>query len=126
MSQAYCVPIETEHSTIGFDHELLAALRGRQLEVEVEQVYNVGTIRYGSEESSGYLMAKVSHLTAPLDAVDVVNAERTETWVCGCKGFHFNCYDEQIGAKIDDCKHTQKAKEQEREDLPDNQSTLIP
>jgi len=126
MSQAYCVPIETEHSSVSFDHELIAALRGKQLEVEIEQLYNVGTIRYGSEDSSGYVMAKISHLTAPLDVVDVVDAERVESYVCGCKGFYFDCYDEQIGAKIDDCKHTKTARKQERDELPEEQSTLIP
>jgi len=126
MTQTYAVPIDREWSTVTFNHEFLAALRGRNLEPEVEQLYSVGTIRYGSEDSSGYVLAKVSHLTAPLDTVDVVDAEREETYICGCPGFHNHCYDEQIGAKIDDCKHCEEIKEQEREELPENQSTLIP
>ena len=126
MSQTYAVPIDREWSTVTFDHEFLSALRGRQLEPAVEELYSVGTIRYGSDESSGYLLARVSHLNAPLDTVDVVDAERDTTYICGCPGFKNHCYDEQVGAKIDDCKHCEKIKEQRKEDLPDEQSTLIP
>jgi len=58
--------------------------------------------------------------------VDVVDETRETTYVCGCPGFANHCYDEQVGAKIDDCKHVERIKEQRKEDLPDEQSTLIP
>jgi len=126
MSQSYASALDTEWSTVSFNHEFLAALRGRNLEPEIEELYSVGTIRFGSEESSSYLLARVSHLTAPLDTVDVVDAQREETYICGCPGYYNHCYDQQIGAKIDDCKHCEKLKKQRKEQIDDEQSTLIP
>jgi len=126
MSQTYIAELDREWSQVTFDHEFLSALRGRNLEPQIEELYSAGTIRYGSDESSSYLLARVSHLTAPLDEVDVVDAERSESYVCGCPGFYNHCYDNQVGAKIDDCRHTEKAKEENREELPEDQSTLIP
>lgn len=126
MSQTYAVPLNREHYSVTFDHEFLSVLRARELEPQIDELYSVGTIRHGSDESSGYLLAVISHLNAPLDTVDVVDAERTETLICGCAGYYFNSYDEQVGAKIDDCKHCSRIKEKRRTELPDDQSTLIP
>jgi len=125
MSQIYAIPLNDEHSTVTFNHEFLSALKARELEPQIEALHSVGTARYGSEDSSAYLLARVSLLPAPLDTVDLVNATREETYICGCPDFYFDCYDEQVGAKIDDCKHCKKIKEQRKEDLPDEQSTLL-
>jgi len=125
MSEVYAVPIDDEWSSVSFDHEFLNVLRSRDMEVEIEHLYTVGTLRHGSDESSSYVMAKISHLQAPLDTVDVVDAERTETYVCGCANYYFDCYDDQVGAKIDDCKHCKKAKKQSGEIQAENQATLL-
>lgn len=125
MSETYVLSIDQEWSQVSFDHELLSILRSRNLAIDIEETYSVGTIRHGSDESSSYLMAKVSHLTAPLDTVDVVDAERTTSYVCGCPDFWFDCYDSEIGAKIEDCKHTTKAKKQNGELTAEDQETLL-
>jgi len=93
--------------------------------LDVEELYSVGTIRHGSDESSGYLLAVVSHLTAPLDEVDVVNQERKETAVCDCSGWYHHAHDQEIGAKIGDCKHTERVKELRGTEMPDDQATLV-
>ena len=74
MSRVFASEIDREHSAVSFDHEFLTILRGRNLNVDVETLYTVGTIRHGSDDDSSYLLAVVSHLKAPLDEVDVVNA----------------------------------------------------
>jgi len=125
MSNTYAVPLDREYSSVSFDHEFLNVLRSRNLKLDVEEMWSVGTIRHGSEESSGYLLAVVSHLTAPLDEVDIVNQERKETLVCGCTGFFHHCYDSGVGAKIGDCKHTERVKELRGTEMPDNQATLV-
>jgi flavorubredoxin len=125
MSQTYAVPVDREHTTVSFDHEFLNVLRSRNLKLDVEELYSVGTIRHGSDESSGYLLAVVSHLTAPLDEVDVVNQERKETAVCGCSGWYHHAYDQEIGAKVGDCKHTERVKELRGTEMPDDQATLV-
>jgi len=125
MSSVYAAKINREHSSVSFQHELITALKGRNLSVDVEELWNVGTINHG-EDNSGYVLAVISHLTAPQDTVDVANAERKETLVCGCTGFYFDCFDDQIGAKIDDCKHTKKVKKARKMAVDDNQETLIP
>jgi len=124
MSQVYSVPINQEHSVVSFDHEFLNVLRGRNLSLDIEQLYNVGTLRFGSEESSGYIAAVVSHLTAPLDEVDLADADRVETIVCGCDGWYHHAYDQQVGAVIDDCRHTEQIRRQRRTDVDDQQQTL--
>jgi len=126
MSQVYTVPLDTEWSSVTFDHEFLSVLRARNLEIEIEQLYTVGTLRHGSDDNSSYLLAKVSHLTDPLDEVDVVDAERDESLVCGCPGWFNHCYDNQVGAKIDDCKHTKRLKQKEGRDVDQDQATLLP
>lgn len=125
MSEVYAVPLNQDHSQVSFNHEFLSALRGRKLQPETKKLYTVGTIRHGSEENTSYLMAKVEHLKAPLDEVDVVEAEKRDTFICGCPGFLFQCYDQQIGAKIDDCKHIERQKKQSKQTADQNQETLV-
>jgi len=124
MSQTYATKLNREHSTVTFDHEFIGALRGRNTAVEIEELWSVGSIKHG-EEDSGYLLAVVSHLPAPIDTLDVADTERVETLVCGCPGFYFHAYDEQVGAKIDDCSHCERVKEKRRTELPDSQSQLV-
>lgn len=123
MSRTYAAPLDPEHYGLTFEHPFLTALRGRELHPEIEELWSVGTI-YPGEDNSGYLLAVVSHLTAPLDEVDVANADRRETLICGCKGYYMDCYDNQVGAKIDDCKHCQRIKQKRRTDIPEEQATL--
>jgi hypothetical protein len=125
MNKPYATTLNTEWSSVEFSHEFLTVLESRDLQVKVEQLYSVGTIRHGSTESSSYLMAVVSHLPDSLDNVDVVDTERVETLICGCPGFYNHCYDNDVGAKIDDCKHTERVKELRRTELPENQETLV-
>lgn len=124
MSEVYAVPLDTEWSSVMFEHEFLNILRARDLEPKREQLYTVGTLRHGSDDNSSYLMAKVSHLKAPLDTVDIVQADRKETFICGCADWYYDCYDEQVGAKIDDCKHCERHKQKEGI-ADDNQATLL-
>jgi len=124
MDNVYAIEMETEWCGVSFRHEFLSALRARNLAVEVEQLYTVGTIRHGSDENSTYVMAEVTHLKAPMNEVDVVNAERKTTYICGCPGFYNHAYDNQIGVKVDDCKHTSRAKQKARTEMPDEQTTL--
>jgi len=126
MSEIYVVPLNQEWCSVSFNHEFINAIRGRGLKPEIEQLYTVGTIRHGSEESSSYLMAEISHLEAPLDEVDIVNVERKTSFCCGCAGWKNHCYDEQIGAPIDDCKHVERAQQKLKTTVDDNQETLIP
>jgi len=123
MSRVFASELDTEYSSVSYDHELLNVLRGRNLKLEIETLYTVGTINHGTDDSS-YLLAVVSHLQAPFDEVDVVNADRKETLVCGCPGFFHHCYDGEVGAKIDDCKHTERVKQLRRTELAENQATL--
>ena len=125
MSQPYAVPLNTEWSQVSFDHEFLTVLRARDMEPQIEELYSVGTIRHGSDDSSGYVLAVVSHLPAPLDTVDVADTERLETVICGCPGWFNHCYDEEVGAKIDDCKHCKQVSKQRRTEIADNQEQLI-
>jgi hypothetical protein len=125
MSETYAVPIDDDWSSVSFDHEFINVLRSRNMEVEFEELFTVGTLRHGSDESSSYIMAKISHLQAPLDTVDVVDAERKTTYVCGCPGFFNHCYDADVGAKVDDCRHCERAKEQSGEIQAENQATLL-
>ena len=123
MSRTYAAEIDDEHCGIHFEHELLTALRGRNLAPEIEALWSVGTLNPG-EANSSYVAAVVSHHTAPLDEIDVATAERTETVICGCDGYYYHCYDQQIGAPIDECKHCERINKQRRTDLPENQTTL--
>jgi len=125
MSQTYAVPVDRQHSTVSFDHEFLNVLRSRNLKLDVEALYSVGTIRHGSEESSGYLLAVVSHLTAPLDEVDVVNQDRKESLICGCPDFYHRAYEKDVGAIVDDCKHTRKLKKKRGQETAEDQTTLV-
>lgn len=124
MSEVYAVPINREWSAVSFDHEFLNVLRARNMEVEIEELYTVGTLRHGSEDSTSYVMAEVSHLKAPLDTVDVVEADRTTSFCCGCPGWSNHCYDEQIGAPVDECKHIERLK-QKQGHADENQATLV-
>jgi hypothetical protein len=124
MSRTYATQLDQEHATVGFDHEFLSILRSRNLKIQIEELWQVGTIKPG-EENSGYILAVVSHLTAPIEEVDLADTERKETLVCGCKGFYFNSYDREIGAKVEDCKHCSKVKQKRRTDAPDEQETLV-
>jgi hypothetical protein len=125
MSTTYAVPLDREYSSVSFDHEFLNVLRSRNLKLDVEALYSVGTIRHGSEESSGYLLAVVSHLTAPLDEVDIVDSERKESYVCGCADFYHRGYDSEVGAIVDDCKHIRKLKKKRGQQTADDQATLV-
>jgi len=125
--QRYAVPIDREYYSLTFDHELLTTLRARSLSPQVIDLYNVGTIRpdHHNKDTSGYVLAVVSHLKAPLDELDVAATERTESLICGCPGWHFHSYDEQIGAKIDDCKHCEDVKAQRNgETTPAEQAAI--
>jgi len=124
MDKVYVIEMDTEWCDVTFSHEFLSALRARNLAVEVEELYSTGTLRAGSEDNSSYLLAEITHLKAPMDEVDVVDAERKTTYICGCPGFFNHAYDNQIGVKVDDCKHTKRAKEKERTEMPDEQTTL--
>jgi hypothetical protein len=124
MSQTYAVPLNTEWSTVTFDHEFLTVLKSRGLEPQIEERWSVGTIRHGSEESSGYLCVVLSHLEAPLDEIDVVAAERKEAFCCGCPGWRHHAYDDQIGAPIDECRHVEAVKKERRTEVDDSQATL--
>lgn len=124
MSRTYAVELDREHYSTTFQHEFLTALRSRVLSPEIEELWSVGTINHG-EDNTGYLLAVVSHHKGSLDELDVVEAERTETLICGCPGWFFQCYDEQVGAKIDDCKHCEEVKRQRRTEIEENQETLL-
>lgn len=116
MSRTYATQLDREHYSATFQHELIAALRGRGLQPQIEEVWSVGTIKPGSE-NSGYLLAVVSHLTAPIEEVDLTNAERKETVVCGCAQYYFDCFDRQVGAPIDECKHCERVQKQRRQEI---------
>lgn len=124
MTRTYATQLDQEHYTATFDHEFLGALRGRQLKPEITGLWSVGTIKPG-EDNSGYLLAVVSHYKAPFDVIDVADAERKETLICGCPGFKFHCYDQEIGGKIDDCRHCEQVKKQKRTEVSDQQETLV-
>jgi hypothetical protein len=124
MTRTHATRLNQEHATVGFDHEFLSILRSRNLKIQIEELWQVGTIKPGSE-NSGYLLAVVSHLTAPLDEVDLADTERKETLVCGCKGFYFNSYDREIGAKVEDCKHCERVKQKRRTEVSEDQETLV-
>jgi len=124
MSNTYATKLNREYSQVTFDHELLAALRGRDLSPTIEELWYVGSINHGGNDS-GYLLAVVEHLTAPQDTVDLVEAEKHESHICGCTGFYHHAYDQQIGAKIDDCKHVERVKEKRRVSFDDKQETLL-
>jgi len=124
MSQTYATQLDQEHATIAFDHEFLSILRSRNLKIQIEELWSVGTITHG-EENSGYLLAVVSHLPGPIEEIDLADTERKETLVCGCKGFYFNSYDREIGAKVEDCKHCNRVKQKRRTEVSDQQETLV-
>ena len=125
MSQTYATKLNREHCTVTFDHQLLGALRGRNLSPSIEELWSVGSINHG-EDDSGYLLAVVEHLQAQQDEVDLVAAETRETHICGCTGFFHHAFDQQVGDKIDDCKHVERVKEKRRVDIDDQQKTLLP
>lgn len=125
MSEIYALSIDQEWSQVSFDHEFLNVLRARNLNPEIEELYTVGTLRHGSEESSSYLLARVSHLEAPQEELDLVDTERKETYICGCAGWMNHCYDHQVGAKIDDCRHCERLKKRRGEIQDENQATLV-
>lgn len=123
MSRTYAAQLDPEHYGLIFEHPFLTALRARELHPEIEELWSVGSINPGDEDS-GYILAVVSHLTAPLDEVDLADTERKETCICGCPGFYFHSYDEQVGAKIDDCSHCERVKQKRRTEIPEEQTTL--
>jgi len=124
MSQTYAAQMDVEHCGLHFEHELLTALRGRELAPEIEELWSVGTI-YNGEDNTSYPLAIVSHHTAPLDEIDVATAERTETAICSCPQYFFECFDRQVGAPIDECKHVERVNQRRRTDTPDEQQTLL-
>jgi hypothetical protein len=123
--RVYANPINTEHVKFSFSTEFEGILRGKNLRPEVEELYSVGTERPGDDDSS-YLLAVVSHWTEPFEYVDAAEDRQTETLVCSCPGFHYQCVDRDVGAKTDDCKHCERVKELHRTEMPDEQTTLIP
>jgi len=56
----------------------------------------------------------------------VAEVDRKTTYICGCPGYFHHAYDSQIGAKIDDCKHCERLKQQSKQTTDENQATLIP
>jgi len=124
MSTTYAVRIDTEHTTIDFDHEMCGILRGKDMKPEVEELYSVGTEKHG-EDDSGYLLAVVSHWTEAFRFVDGDTDKRLETLVCGCPGYNFHCMDRELGAKVDDCKHCKRVKRKRRTELDDQQVRLV-
>lgn len=125
MSHTYAAALDDDHARITFDHELLGALRSRNLEPEITETWISGTIKPGDDDSA-HVVAVVQHLTAPIDEVDLVDAERRETHICSCPGFYYHKYDEDVGAKVGDCRHVERVKQERRVNLPDEQATLEP
>jgi len=123
MSQPYAVEIDTAHTDIEFDHEMIGILRGKELRPQIEALWSVGTEKHGTDDSA-YILAVVSHWEDAFRYIDVQEDERTETLVCGCPGYNFHCINRDLGAKVDDCKHCDAVKREKRTELPDQQATL--
>lgn len=98
----------SEHVSVAFQHELLSILQERELRPTVESFYSVVSVKHG-DDNSGYIVARVSHLTEPFQEADVA-VDRRETYLCACDGFYFHCFDADAGAKVGDCKHIKKVK----------------
>lgn len=123
--QVYAVQLSEPHGQIAFEHPFRTILESRDLAVEIEEKWSVGTLRHGSDDDSSYVLAVVSHLTESQDKVDLVDADRVETLICPCHGYWHHNYDHDLGAKTGDCRHCKEVKRKRRTELPDQQQTLV-
>lgn len=125
MSHTYAAKLDDEHARFDLEHELLSVLKSRDLEPEITEKWISGTIKPGDDDSA-HVVVVVEHLTDPLEDVDVVEAERNETHICSCKGFYHHYYDQDVGAKVGDCRHVERVKQERRLNIPPEQQTLEP
>lgn len=114
--------LDREHINIAFGHELLTTLKSKGLSPTVERYFSVVNQKHG-EDNSGYIVAEVTHLTKPKAKADIV-ADSTTTYICPCTGFYHHCYDQNLGAKVDDCQHIERVKQKTRGNIDDKQQTL--
>jgi len=122
MSELRVAPINQEHVSIEFDHELLTILEERDLKPTVIELYNITSIKHGDEDN-GYVVAKIEHLTKPFEDADVLE-DTTHTWLCGCEGHWHHYYDQELGVVDGTCKHVDKVQHKYEHDGAD-QRTLI-
>jgi len=64
MSELRAAPINQDHVTLEFDHELLTILEKRDLRPCIEDLYSVVSVKHG-ERNNGYVVAQVEYLTEP-------------------------------------------------------------
>jgi len=109
MSELRVAPINQDHVDVSFSHELLTVFEERNLKPSIQELYSVVSVKHG-ERNNGYVVAQVEYLTEPFESADIVE-DRTHAHLCACDGFHFHCYNQDLGVKDGDCKHIQRVKQ---------------